>query len=552
MAEINRDIREELQSDVVRMVDLLPGRLNVARPSEAEVRSEAEKHGIKTKFENHAFVSSVKNRSAGLTVYLGGRDIRQKKLNDNQKRIVRNLPLTLAKLHAYLKEVSLVRVARSMGQNRHFVPHCELYVSMYRKDSIRLPYFFQTAMFESALGAGPKLSLVYIPEWLETNRQILVFPRMGITYVLGTDYYGEVKKGFLRRAMWQAKQQNMLGLHAGTKLLVAKGKDGELRRYGVILFGLTATGKTTHSCHGHGLDEKGESAKVLQDDVVFLRKDGSAFGTEQGYYVKTEGLDLETQPSLYRACTNPNALLENVMVDFEGNVHFDEDCLTGNGRAMVRREDLGKDRVSKGIDLPVLSSLDGLIIAFITRRNTVVPIASKLTPEQAAGAFMLGESIESSGSDPRKAGQSVRVVGTNPFLIGDEAQEGNWFYDFVKTHQDKVQCYLLNTGGIGEIRLAGKNGIPLVKQAVERVQIEEMASIIRGIARGTIEWVDDPLWKTLAPKKVDGMDISRFHLHRFYLKETVERYSSDLKKERIEYLEQFSKLDPAILKAYKA
>ena len=551
MANIPRKVIREMQTDVIKMVQLLPTRPNVSRPDAQAIRSEAEKYGTITNFGNYNFVSTVKNRSAPFTVYLGGHDVEQKKLNDDQKYIVRNLPSTMLNLHEYQKHAPLVRVKRFMGRNRHFVPQCKLYVSVHRKDAVRLAHFMSVAMFEEARGAGPDLSLVYIPEWHERHRQILVFPRAGITYVLGTDYYGEVKKGFLRMAMWQAKQQNMLGLHAGTKLLVAKDKHGKLRRYGMILFGLTATGKTTHSCHDHRLTAKGESAKVLQDDVVFLCKDGTAYGTEKGYYVKTEGLDTETQPALYRACTSPYALLENVMVDFEGNVHFDEDCLTGNGRAMVQRDDLGRGQVARGSDLPRLSDLDGLIIAFITRRNTVVPIASKLTPEQAAGAFMLGESIESSGGDPRKAGQSVRVVGTNPFLIGDETEEGNWFYDFVKSHEDKVQCYLLNTGGIGEIRVVGEDGMPLIKQGVTRVQIEEMASIIRGIARNTIEWTNDSLWRVHVPKHVEGADIGRFDLHRFYLRRSVEKYSKQLKTERIEYLEKFPSLDPAIIKAYK-
>lgn len=551
MVDSRRGLVTEMETDVMLAVDHLPSRPNVERPGAQEIRAEAEQYGVRTTFGNYNFVSSVKNRSAGLTVYLGGRDIEQKKLNESQKHIIRNLPSTLAKLHEYIKYAPFVRVKRFMGQNRHFVPQCKAYVSVHRKDCIRLPHFFSQSMFEDARGAGPDLSLIQIPEWLETNRQILVFPKIGVTYVLGTDYYGEVKKGFLRMAMWQAKQQNMLGLHAGAKLLVVKDKSGKLRRYGMILFGLTATGKTTHSCHDHGLTEKGESAKVLQDDVVFLCKDGSAYGTERSYYVKTEGLDPETQPAIYEACTSPNSLLENVMVDYEGNVYYDMETLTGNGRAMVRRDDLGRGRAARGIDLPPLSELDGLIIAFITRRNRVVPIVSKLTPEQAAGAFMLGESIESSGSDPRKAGQSVRVVGTNPFLIGDESQEGNWFYEFLKEHENKVQCYLLNTGGVGEIRVVDKDGIPIVKQGVTRVQIPEMASIIRGIARGTIEWAEYPLWRTRVPKKVDGIDIGRFALDKFYLRRTIEKYSTELKRERMDYLEQYPNLDPEIVKAYK-
>jgi len=38
----------------------------------------------------------------------------------------------------------------------------------------------------------------------------------------------------------------------------------------------------------------------------------------------------------------------------------------------------------------------------------------------------------------------------------------------------------LNTGGVGERREEGKNGNKILKQAVLRVEIPEMAAIIRG------------------------------------------------------------------------
>ena len=95
---------------------------------------------------------------------------------------------------------------------------------------------------------------------------------------------------------------------------------------------------------------------------------------------------------------------------------------------------------------------------------TVLPFISKLTPEQAAATFMLGESVETSAGDPTRAGESVRVVGTNPFLLGSPSDEGNWVYDFVSSNQDKVHCYLLNTGGVGEIFHRDDNGKIVVDQ----------------------------------------------------------------------------------------
>lgn len=164
---------------------------------------------------------------------------------------------------------------------------------------------------------------------------------------------------------------------------------------------------------------------------------------------------------------------------------------------------------------------------------------------------MLGESIETSAGDPRRAGESVREVGTNPFIIGSEAEEGNWFYEFVKKNPDKVQCYLLNTGGIGEVAEKNNDGTKVVRQNVTRVEIPEMAAIIRGIVRGTIEWKVDPNFGVLVPKKVNGVDMSKFDLSKFYSKDQVAAYISQLKDERIAWLEQFKELDPAIINSIK-
>jgi len=284
--------------------------------------------------------------------------------------------------------------------------------------------------------------------------------------------------------------------------------------------------------------------------VVFMRPDGSALGPERGFYLKTGYLDPKVQPIIFRAAISHNTLFENVMVDFLGNVHFDDETLTENGRGIIQRDDLGADK-SEGVNLPPLNKLDGMIIIFITRRNTVVPIASKLTPEQAAAAFMLGESIETSAGDPRRAGESVREVGTNPFLVGDEAYEGNWFYDFTKRHSGKVQCYLLNTGGVGEVREEGDGGNKILKQAVLRVEIPEMAAIIRGIVRDAVEWKQDPYFDTFVPRKVNGVQMTKFDISNFYTQEQINAYVNKLKEERVEWLKRFENLNPAILNGLK-
>lgn len=533
---------------VHRIIEYLKGAQSVTHSRDWTLRRSAEQCASYTKYGNVAVHSTVKNRSAKVTVYVGSDAVSQKKLNPQQTEIMNNLPKTLAALEEYVKRAPMVLVNRTMGNNDEFSPNCNIFVSIQRPEMIRLAYMTWATLFPVRPDGEPKQYIVYVPEWQEGERQILVFPEICTTIVLGTDYYGESKKGFLRMAMWNAKQKGMLGLHAGSKILKAKGPDGRIRRYGMLIFGMSGTGKTTHTCHTHGLNDKDEGIEILQDDVVFLKKNGSAYGSERGFYLKTEGLDAVTQPIIYNAATSRDAIFENVMIDYEGNIYFDDDTLTSNGRGIMMRDDLGP-YISKSINLPPVTDMDGLIIAFITRRHTVVPLAARLTPEQAAATFMLGESIETSAGDPKRAGESIREVGTNPFIIGDKSYEGNWFYDFVKRHEGRVWCYQLNTGGIGEIIENQQNGTKVFKRKVQRIEIPEMSAIIRGIVRGTITWSKDKYWNLEVPAFVDGMDLSKYHVEKFYDMNSIVSQVSDLRCERINYAEKFNTLDKAIVKA---
>ena len=531
-------------------VEQLARQPNVSTPNDCDLRQSAERYGTRTTFGNYVFHTMVKNRSAGATVYMGSPVVQLPSLSARQQEILAQAPQTLAAVQRYLAKAPFVCVERSMGDNAEFVPSCRTYVSVARPEMVRIAYMWWSLLNAPNPSArGPKQTLIYIPEWQEKDRQILVFPEQNLTLVLGSDYLGESKKGHLRMAMWNAKQQGMLGVHAGSKLIRARdAKTGQIRRYAMIIFGLTATGKTTHACHNHGLTGSGEGIEIVQDDVVFLTSDGGAYGSERGFYLKTEGINPQTQALLYRAATQRDAIFENVMVDYQGHVDFNDETLTSNGRGVVQWADFGAAK-AKSPNLPPVSGVDGLIVAFITRRNTVVPIASKLTLEQGAAAFMLGESIESSGGDPRRAGESVRVVGTNPFIVGDLAFEGNRFFELLRAHPEKIQCYLLNTGGVGELTERQPDGRRMVTRKVLRVEIPEMAAIIRGIVRNTIEWVDDPYFGTQVPRAVDGVDLTKFDLAKFYSPTQIDELVATLQRERAEYLGRFHGLHPAIVAA---
>ncbi len=530
-------------------VKSLPEQGNVRTVSIDELDSEADKYGRVTSTGGRSFNSNVRNRSAGVAVMFGSERVATKNFNPAQQRISESREHTLEEVRKYLLRAPLIRVQRTIGDNSEFNPKCNLFLSVQRADNVRQACLWSHTLRDyDPSSPGPDLYEICIPEWPENERQVLVFPEENLTVILGIDYVGEVKMGFLRMAMWDAKQEGLLSLHAGSKVVTAQQPDGDSKRYGMLFFGLSGTGKTTHACHGHGMGASGEVMDILQDDIVALGRDGRALGTERGFYLKTEGMNPETQALIYGALRSPEALFENVMLTHDGEIDYTDLSLGGNGRAVIPRTSFG-EYVGSDINLPSLDQLDGMVVAFITRRMTVLPLVSRLNPEQAAAAFMLGESVETSAGDPRRAGESVRVVGTNPFLIGSEADEGNWFYDFIKNNEDKVQCFLLNTGGVGEILERDEQGRATVKQPVSRVPIPEMSAIIRGILRNTVQWGEDPLFGTEVPVSVDGLDIDKYDLSNFYTGEQVQDYATRLKEERRAHLASFPGLNPKILEA---
>ncbi|MBA7650117.1 Phosphoenolpyruvate carboxykinase (ATP) [subsurface metagenome] len=302
-----------------------------------------------------------------------------------------------------------------------------------------------------------------------------------------------------------------------------------MKDFGFLLFGLSATGKTTLSCHPHWLHYP-ERVVIRQDDVVILKSDGGAVGTEESFYMKTEGLDPNSQPLLYAAAISPRAILENVHVDPDtGKVDFSDTTLTSNGRAMVKRRDIAF--TDNEIDLEKID-----FIIFINRRYDVLPPVVRLTPEWAAAAFMLGESVETSAGDPAEAGKLRRVVGTNPFIVGSKDEEGNIFLNILRNNPN-IQCFILNTGRIGGMDRGRK------------ITVRDSVKIMEMIARDKIAWKKDEFWGYEIPVQIPDLELSQFDLSNFYPEEQIQELSEDLKQERLEWLSQFHGLSQDIINA---
>lgn len=465
-----------------------------------------------SQFNSPSYISRIRSRSAAFTEII---ELNGEPATEDQKNLIK-------KVRDYLKDKEVIKTEMTVCQHSDFQMPCEFYVT---KPFARLPYMWTRLLFpknRNLNGRKPLVS-IFVPEWPE--RKVLVNAIDGVTFALGTDYFGEVKKSFLRMTIYRAKQRGNLGLHAGSKLIRVKDKTGKLVEKGVILFGLSGTGKTTLTCHHHFL-EGDEGVAIRQDDMLIITPDTKCFGTEHGYYIKTEGLEGVHQPVLYRAATSDSAVFDNVYVSGSGKVDFLNYRYTTNGRCIVQRKDV--KYTDDSIDLPHTD-----VMVLITRRDDIVPPVARLSPAQAAAFFMLGESIETSAGDPTKAGQSKRCVGTNPFIVGPEHEEGNYIMNLLKKNPH-MECLLLNTGKVG---------------GQEKVSIRDSVGILKAVASGNVSWKKDDYWGYEVLAECDGVDAERLDPTKYYTDAEWKEKNDKLRKERKDWISQFPDLDEEIRSA---
>lgn len=482
----------------------------IVNPDVKTLRDLGRDKEITTEFNSPCYISKVRNRSAKNTFIVNNipLGVDQQGISKNKADII------ASKVNNYLIDKELIRIDRKMGNGNKFSFNCRLYIT---KEYSRIGYMWHNTLFDPVDIENPDLVSVYVPEWPE--RIIIVYPVEGVTYILGTDYLGEAKKSFLRMAMYRVKKMGGLGLHAGSKVLRIKDNQGTLKDVGFIMFGLSGTGKTTLTIHDHGLTGE-EKVIIRQDDVLFMDKNGYCAGTENGFFIKTEGLD-ESQVVLYNAAISQNTVFENVKVNQSGKIDFNNTELTSNGRAVVLRKDV--KNTDQTIDLNKANKL-----IFITRRNDIIPPVVKLNIAQAVTFFMLGESIETSAGDPTKAGQSKRCVGTNPFIIGCEEEEAGRLSEILEQNPD-MECYILNTGSVG-----AKDDFK-----GEKITIKVSTTIMKEIAKDNIEWELDDEWGYLIPKRIDGIDMEKYNPKNYYSEVEYNNLVNKLKKERIEWLKRY-------------
>ncbi len=287
----------------------------------------------------------------------------------------------------------------------------------------------------------------------------------------GTWYGGEMKKGLFSMMNYYLPLQGMASMHCSAN----KGKDGDV----AVFFGLSGTGKTTLST-----DPKRE---LIGDDEHGWDNEG-VFNFEGGCYAKTINLSKENEPDIYNAIRR-DALLENVTVDENGIIDFNDGSVTQNTRVSYPIDHI--DNIVK----PVSKAGHATKVIFLTADAFgVMPPVSKLTPEQTKYYFLSGFTAKLAGTErgvtqPEPTFSACfgkAFLSLHPTKYGEELVK--------KMEEHNATAYMVNTGWNG----TGK-----------RISIKDTRAIIDRILDGSIEKAETaivPIYNFAVPTALEGVD----------------------------------------------
>jgi phosphoenolpyruvate carboxykinase (ATP) len=328
-------------------------------------------------------------------------------------------------------------------------------------------------VLNAAKTTNPKWKEMKRTDGVPFNSEVFVAFNLseGRAVIGGSWYGGEMKKGIFSIMNYYLPLRGIAAMHCSANV----GEDGET----AIFFGLSGTGKTTLST---------DPKRALIGDDEHGWDDDGIFNFEGGCYAKTINLDKESEPDIYNAIKR-DALLENVSLDEEGHIDYNDASVTQNTRVSYPIYHI------ENIVKPVSRAGHAKKVIFLTADAFgVMPPVAKLTPEQTQYHFL-------SGFTAKLAGTEIGVTTPKPtfsacfgaaFLTLHPTKYGE---ELVKRmEQNHAKAYLVNTGWNG----SGK-----------RISINDTRGIIDVILNGEIEDAPTkviPIFNLEVPTSLPGVD----------------------------------------------
>ena len=290
--------------------------------------------------------------------------------------------------------------------------------------------------------------------------------------IVNTWYGGEMKKGMFSMMNYYLPLKGIASMHCSANT----DMNGENT---AIFFGLSGTGKTTLST---------DPKRLLIGDDEHGWDDNGVFNFEGGCYAKVINLDKESEPDIYNAIKR-NALLENVTLDENGKIDFDDKSVTENTRVSYPINHI------ENIVRPVSAAPDARNVIFLSADAFgVLPPVSILTPEQTQYYFLSGFTAKLAGTERgiTEPTPTFSACFGQAFL---ELHPTKYAEELVKKMEKSgAKAYLVNTGWNG----TGK-----------RISIKDTRGIIDAILNGDINNASTkkiPVFNFEVPTELPGVD----------------------------------------------
>ena len=290
--------------------------------------------------------------------------------------------------------------------------------------------------------------------------------------IVNTWYGGEMKKGMFSMMNYYLPLKGIASMHCSANT----DMNGENT---AIFFGLSGTGKTTLST---------DPKRLLIGDDEHGWDDNGVFNFEGGCYAKVINLDKESEPDIYNAIKR-NALLENVTLDDNGKIDFDDKSVTENTRVSYPIDHIEK------IVRPVSAAPAAKNVIFLSADAFgVLPPVSVLTPEQTQYYFLSGFTAKLAGTERgiTEPTPTFSACFGQAFL---ELHPTKYAEELVKRMEKSgAKAYLVNTGWNG----SGK-----------RISIKDTRGIIDAILNGDILNAPTkkiPFFNFEVPTELPGVD----------------------------------------------
>ena len=260
----------------------------------------------------------------------------------------------------------------------------------------------------------------------QENFSILNFTKK-IALIGGSGYTGEIKKGIFSALNFILPvHKSTLPMHCSANI----GPDEDT----AIFFGLSGTGKTTLSAD--------PERKLIGDDEHGWTKENKIFNFEGGCYAKVINLTEENEPDIYKAIKK-GAILENVILEENGDVDFDNTSITPNTRVSYPIYHINN------IAVPSIGENPTNIFFLTADAFGVLPPISKLTPGQAAYHFISGYTAKVAGTEDGidEPVPSFSACFGAPFMPLHPTKYGEMLSKKMK--EANVNVWLVNTGWTG-------------------------------------------------------------------------------------------------------